>query len=80
MNQEHKNQADGGNANPSRKCMVVADYSAQFPDPISVNAGETFSVSDKVEPWNDNPDWLWVWCIDQRGKSGWVPLDNIKFA
>ena len=79
MNQEDKNQADGGNANPSRKCMVVADYSAQFPDPISVNAGETFSVSDKVEPWNDNPDWLWVWCTDQRGKSGWVPKDIIVF-
>jgi len=76
MNQE-QGQANGGTDNSPRKCIVVTDYSAQFPDPISVNAGETFSVSDKVEPWNNNPDWLWVWCADQRGKSGWVPRDIV---
>ena len=80
MNQEHNNQADGGNADPSRKCIVVMDYSAQFPDPISVNAGEVFHVSEKVEPWNNNPNWLWVWCTNQRGKSGWVPKDIIVLS
>lgn len=77
MNQQHNNQNDSGNAAPPRKCIVVTDYSAQFSDPISVNASETFTVSDKVEPWNNNPAWLWVWCTNQRGKSGWVPKDII---
>src|SRR5579863_9869553 len=79
MTQEYKDQAGGSNADPSRKCIMVKDYNAQFPDPISVNAGEVFHVSDKVEPWNNNPDWLWVWCTNQRGKSGWVPKDIIVF-
>ena len=58
---------------------MVTDYNTRYPFPIAVNASEVFQVSDKVEPWNDNPDWLWVWCKDQRGKSGWVPKDIIVF-
>ena len=22
---------------------------------------------------------MWIWCTDQRGKSGWVPKDGIDF-
>ncbi len=69
----------GGNDKPPRKCIVATDYNPQYPDPISVNAGEIFHVSDKVESWNNNPNWLWVWCTDQRGKSGWVPRNIIVY-
>jgi hypothetical protein len=52
---------------------VVADYQTSNPDPFSVTAGETFQVSEKIHFWNGNPGWVWIWCTDQRGKSGWVP-------
>jgi uncharacterized protein YraI len=61
-----------------RKCRVVRDYQAQFSDPISVEAHEPFAVSERSEPWEDNPEWMWVWCTDQRGKSGWVPKNIIQ--
>jgi hypothetical protein len=38
-----------------------------------VEAGEAFAVSDNISAWENNPTWLWVWCTDPRGKSGYVP-------
>jgi hypothetical protein len=58
---------------------VIADYQALYPDPLSMRAGEPLNVSEKAEYWNDNPDWMWIWCTDQRGKSGWVPKGGIDF-
>ena len=55
-----------------RKCWVIADHQASYPDPISVKAGERLTISEKVDYWNGNPDWVWIWCTDARGKSGWV--------
>lgn len=55
-----------------RRCRVTKDYQASNIDPFSVQAHELFDVSDKVDFWNGNPDWIWIWCTDQRGKSGWV--------
>jgi uncharacterized protein YgiM (DUF1202 family) len=63
---------------PERKCLVVKDYQAEYSDPIAVEAGETFAVSEKNSAWDDNPEWIWVWCTDQRGKSGWVPKNIIQ--
>ncbi len=57
----------------ARKCRVIIDYQALYPDPISMRAGEPLTISEKVDYWNGNPDWVWVWCTDARGKSGWVP-------
>lgn len=57
--------------------QVTRAYQTEFPDPLSVQAGERLEVSAKVEPWNGNPAWLWVWCTDPRGKSGWVPQNLI---
>jgi len=59
--------------------QVIADYQALYPDPLSVMAGEPLEISERVEYWNENPDWIWLWCTDQRGKSGWVPKDAIDF-
>ena len=56
-----------------RKCRVITDHQALYTDPISVKAGEPLTISEKVDYWNGNPDWIWVWCTDARGKSGWVP-------
>jgi uncharacterized protein YgiM (DUF1202 family) len=65
-------------AGPERKCRVVKDYQAEFPDPIAVQAGEAFNVSERTSAWENNPTWMWVWCTDQRGKSGWVPKNMIQ--
>src|SRR5581483_8898359 len=56
---------------------VTQSYQAQYPDPLSVQAGEPLQVSAKTDPWNNNPAWVWVWCTDPRGKSGWVPQNLI---
>ncbi len=65
-------------ADAERICRVAKDYQAQFADPIAVEAGEAFTVSERAEPWENNPAWMWVWCTDQRGKSGWVPQNIIQ--
>src|SRR5258708_37721699 len=77
------NESEAG-ANPkttgqSRMYQVIADHQALYPDPLSVMAGEPLEVSERVEDWNENPDWIWLWRTDQRGKSGWEPQDTIDF-
>lgn len=64
--------------NSERNYRVVKDYQAEFPDPIAVDAGEAFRVSARTSAWENNPVWMWVWCTDQRGKSGWVPKNIIQ--
>jgi len=52
---------------------VVRPYQAAYSDPIVVKAGEVLIVgSEDVE----YPGW--IWCTDERGKSGWVPKDCIR--
>jgi hypothetical protein len=65
-------------ADPERKVRVVKDYQAEFADPIAVEAGEAFAVSERTSTWENNPAWIWLWCTDQRGKSGWVPKNIIQ--
>lgn len=67
-------------ADSERKCRVVKDYQLEFPDPIAVEAGEAFAVSEKTSAWENNPVWIWLWCTDQRGKSGWVPKNIIQMS
>ena len=63
---------------PERKGRVAKDYQAEFADPIAAEAGEAFTVSERSSAWENNPAWMWVWCTDQRGKSGWVPKNIIQ--
>ena len=63
---------------PERTCRVAKGYQAEFPDAIAVEAGEAFTVSERTSAWENNPAWIWVWCTDQRGKSGWVPKNIIQ--
>lgn len=61
----------------SRRCRVIKDYQISSIDPFSVQANELFDVSEKIDFWNGNSDWIWIWCTDQRGKSGWVPKNRM---
>ena len=63
---------------PGRKCRVAKDYRAEYADPIAVETGEAFTVSERTSAWEDNPAWIWVWCTDRREKSGWVPKNIIQ--
>ena len=64
--------------NPVRRCLVMKDYQSSNPDPIKIQAAETFQVSEKTDAWDNNPNWMWVWCTDTRGKSAWVPKTIIN--
>lgn len=77
LSNESEARANSRTTRQPRICRVIADYQALYPDPLSLRAGETLEISEKVEYWNGNPDWMWIWCTDQRGKSGWVPKDGI---
>lgn len=66
--------------NSQRICRVAKDYQTEFVDPIAVEAGEAFTVSQQTSAWERNPAWIWVWCTDQRGKSGWVPKTSIQMG
>lgn len=63
---------------PDRTGRVAKDYQAAFADPIAMEAGEAFTVSTRTDIWENNPAWVWVWCTDQREKSGWVPKKIIQ--
>jgi uncharacterized protein YgiM (DUF1202 family) len=80
MSQESEASTNTDAIKQLRRCRVIIEYQTFYADPISVNAGETIKISEKVDYWNDNPDWVWVWCTDPRGKSGWVPRDYIEFG
>ncbi len=79
MSNESEARANSRTTRQPRICRVIADHQALSPDPLSLRAGETLEISEKVDYWNGNPDWMWIWCTDQRGKSGWVPKDGIDF-
>ena len=59
-------------------CRVMTAYRSSNPDPIALEAGEICAVSEKVDYWHDNPEWIWVWCTNREGKSGWVPRSAIR--
>jgi hypothetical protein len=60
-----------------RRGHVIQDYHADYPDPIVAQAGERIAVTELSGPWHERPDWVWIWCINQRGKGGWVPQTYI---
>jgi hypothetical protein len=77
MSPDHEESMDTENPEKRREYCVKADYQASNPDPFGVGVGETFQVSEKTHAWNVNPDWIWIWCTDQRGRQGWVPKNMI---
>ncbi|HEX6555708.1 MAG TPA: SH3 domain-containing protein [Ktedonobacteraceae bacterium] len=73
MSNESEARANPETPRQPRICRAIAGHQASYPDPISMEAGEIVDISEKVDEWNGNPNWVWIWCTDQRGKSGWVP-------
>ena len=61
-----------------REGRVVKAYQPENLDPLSVATGEELQVSERSDPWQGNPDWIWVWCTDPRGKSAWAPADLLE--
>ncbi|MGO8951127.1 MAG: SH3 domain-containing protein [Ktedonobacterales bacterium] len=57
---------------------VVKARQPENPDPLSVKAGEKIAVSEREDAWEGNPEWIWVWCTDPRGKSAWAPADLLE--
>jgi hypothetical protein len=57
---------------------VTKSYQPENPDPLKVASGEQLQVSERSDPWQGNPDWVWIWCTDPRGKSAWAPADLLE--
>jgi uncharacterized protein YgiM (DUF1202 family) len=57
------------NSEPFRHGFIIKPYLQPYPDPIRVRAGERI-IPDLTKQTNIPG---WVWCSDERGKSGWVP-------
>lgn len=55
----------------SRPGIVTRPYRQPYPDPIRVSAGER--VSPDFAKSTEFPGW--AWCTDDRGRSGWTPLE-----
>jgi Variant SH3 domain len=52
---------------------VVREYTAQYPDPITVCAG------NRVQVGADDPEYPgWWWCTGPDGRSGWVPEQLLR--
>lgn len=49
---------------------VIADYQTPYSDPISARNGDKVTIEDSKKTVCPG----WVWCINQSGKSGWVPV------
>lgn len=59
---------------PGTMALVVAAYETQYPDPLSMNAGDALKI---VKQGDD--EWPgWVFCESNSGKRGWVPERSIK--
>ena len=53
---------------------IVQEYAAQYPDPISVHAG------DRVRVGADDPEFPgWRWCTGPDGREGWVPEQLLQW-
>jgi len=59
----------------SRTCRVITDYQATYADPITMRASETVEFEGKEDNWNG---WIWLWCTNSKGKSGWVPKSYLE--
>ncbi len=71
MNESRKERGSSGR----QRGRVIADHQASYPDPISVQAGEELYVSGKEDNWRG---WIWLWCENSAGKSGWVPRGYVE--
>ncbi len=53
-----------------RRYRVVADWTATYSDPITLEAGDPVSLSGRSENWDGH---TWLWASNEAGKEGWIP-------
>lgn len=51
---------------------VTADWTATYPDPICLQRGDAFSLSDETFDWDGH---TWIWARSEDGREGWIPDD-----
>ena len=58
---------------PNRKARITVEYRSQYPNPITVTAGERLQVGveDREFPG-------WKWCKAADGREGWVPSELLS--
>jgi hypothetical protein len=57
---------------------VQTAYTAQYPDPIVMQAGDRLRTDGREDDW-DGQGHIWVWCIHPNGKVGWVPKSFLRY-
>lgn len=62
------------NTNRSFLVRVIVDYRAPFSDPIQANQGDMVTLDPRRE--TNIPGW--VWCMNESGRSGWVPKAYVE--
>jgi uncharacterized protein YgiM (DUF1202 family) len=55
---------------PNQRVSIALQYNVEYPDPISVKAGERVDVGREDD---DFPGWKW--CKASNGREGWVPVE-----
>ena len=59
---------------PGTMALVVSGYETQYPDPLTMNAGDGLKIIKRRDD-----DWPgWVFCESKGGRQGWVPENSIK--
>ena len=51
-------------------CLVTRSWTAVYPDPIKVAAGEPIELDGRADVWDGH---TWLWAKNTEGKEGWVP-------
>jgi uncharacterized protein YgiM (DUF1202 family) len=51
----------------------MSAYRCSYPDPLRLEPGDAVTIGDRQ---SDSPGW--IWCTDQRGKSGWIPQAYVR--
>jgi hypothetical protein len=57
---------------PPLEAIVVEDYDAAFPEAFNLCLGECVMLDREDQEWEG-----WVWCVDGKGRGGWVPQSFI---
>jgi len=59
--------------NQEKRCRVIKNYKAAYPNPLILDKGETVTIEDRESKW---PGWVWV--ISQTGTAGWIPARIVE--
>lgn len=57
-----------GELQPGQTVLTVGDYTATYPDPITVRAGDQLRIGQADTDWP-----AYVWCTGPDGRDGWMP-------